>query len=310
MIKVFVTYSWDNEDHNSMVKEFTNNLRENGYHAEMDVMKAQEQTAINFTKMMHQAMTDYEKVIIVLSKGYKEKGDAFKNGVGTEYEMILNQINEHPNKFILVSFDGISNEIVPAGLKGRDIVSLNKGENEFIKLNAKLQDVILEKFSDVSTELVKVESREIGVREIEKKNIEFQKVNESFEGDSRLGGKIQYIQSQVCFSLINNSGKTVEGCNVSIEVDSRLLAHDPDKPPVLDTQYNDKFFTGQKLVTNSFSLKITPQNFKIASESKIIINIFSDLGKNEIFIDVLDCIHTSKYGQKVKLEEDDFYKQY
>ena len=63
--------------------------------------------------MMHKAMTDYYKVIIVLSKGYKEKADNFKSGVGQEYQLIINDIIENTTKYILVSFEGIPNDIKP-----------------------------------------------------------------------------------------------------------------------------------------------------------------------------------------------------
>ena len=39
--------------------------------------------------MMHKAMTDYEKVIIILSRTYKLKAEAFKGGVGNEYLLVM-----------------------------------------------------------------------------------------------------------------------------------------------------------------------------------------------------------------------------
>ena len=36
MKEVFVTYSWDNEEHNDKVIAFTNELRDQGFEAEMD----------------------------------------------------------------------------------------------------------------------------------------------------------------------------------------------------------------------------------------------------------------------------------
>src|SRR5258706_6765887 len=111
--EVFVTYSWDTEDHQLKVLAFFNHLRKNGYHTDIDRKVSQEETAADFIKMMHSAMTDYKKVIIVLSTGYKEKADSFKGGVGTEYGLIIKDISDHPNKYILVSFEGISNSILP-----------------------------------------------------------------------------------------------------------------------------------------------------------------------------------------------------
>ncbi|WP_431199577.1 SEFIR domain-containing protein [Mucilaginibacter sp. P19] len=79
--EVFVTYSWDSQEHNEKVISFTDFLRDEGFNAEMDIMHSQAQSALDFTKMMHQIMTDYKKVIVVLSKGYKQKAEAFKGAL-------------------------------------------------------------------------------------------------------------------------------------------------------------------------------------------------------------------------------------
>lgn len=76
--EIFITYSWDNEEHKNKVISFTNLLRDNGYAAEIDRMHSQNETATDFKQMMHKAMTDYKKVIVVLSKGYKEKQKPLK----------------------------------------------------------------------------------------------------------------------------------------------------------------------------------------------------------------------------------------
>src|SRR5450432_643286 len=98
MVRVIVTYSWDSEDHKEKVIQYVNHLREKGFHAEVDRMLSQNQSAIDFKKMMHQAMTDYPKVIIVLSRGYKERADEFKGGVGTEFALVLADIDYNLNK--------------------------------------------------------------------------------------------------------------------------------------------------------------------------------------------------------------------
>lgn len=88
--EVFVTYSWDNEEHQAKVYGLTNWLREKGGEdANMDLFKIQDQTATDFKRMMHQAITDSKKVIIVLSPGYKEKAETFRGGVGNEFALVL-----------------------------------------------------------------------------------------------------------------------------------------------------------------------------------------------------------------------------
>jgi hypothetical protein len=123
--EVIVTYSWDSEEHTQKVLSFTNWLREKGFDAHIDQMLAQEQTAIDFKKMMHQAMTDYKSVIIVISAGYKHKAESFTGGVGTEYSLVLKDIDDNPEKYILASFDGRGKDVTPLAFVDRAVVDLN-----------------------------------------------------------------------------------------------------------------------------------------------------------------------------------------
>jgi hypothetical protein len=137
--EVFVTYRWENNEHNKRVIAFVNYLRENGYNASMDRLESQEETAKDFIKMMHQAMTDHDKVIIVLSKEYKLRADSFEGGVGSEYGLIIKDIDTHPTKYILVSFQEVDDNITPLNFKGREVIHLNSEEN-YNLLHAKLQN--------------------------------------------------------------------------------------------------------------------------------------------------------------------------
>lgn len=150
--EVFITYSWDNDEHCERIMSFTNFLRQRGFNAEIDRMLIQQESAIDFKKMMHRAMTDYKKVIVVLSKGYKEKAEAFRGGVGNEYTLILNDIETNKNKYILVSLDGINDDIAPLFFKGREIIDLSDNTNkEQEKLFAKLQDIKEYQFAEVAS---------------------------------------------------------------------------------------------------------------------------------------------------------------
>lgn len=125
--KIFVTYSWSNEndqfdqEHQNKVGKFVNQLRtEWNLDASFDLHKEEN----NFIKMMFENLSNNNKIIIVLSKGYAKKADTFKGGVGTEYERIINDIKENPQKYILVSFDKRSNSIYPFGFQGSDVIEI------------------------------------------------------------------------------------------------------------------------------------------------------------------------------------------
>ncbi len=161
---VFVTYAWENEEHNDKVISFVNFLREKGYDASMDRKESQEQTATDFNEMMLDGLQSAEKVIIVLSKKYKERSDGFTGGVGFEYKVILEQLKKSTNKYIFVSFGSDShNDIAPTGIAGRDVLNLKKDqdENGFNNLFAKLESENIINFSAVSETKVEIVKKEI-----------------------------------------------------------------------------------------------------------------------------------------------------
>jgi len=161
--EVMVTYSWDNEEHQQKVLSLTQYLRQEGFAADVDIKLSQEESAIDFTKMMHRTL-QYGKVIVILSKGYKEKKEEFKGGVGFEYKLILDDIEKNPKKYILISLEPMSDEIIPFGFRGREIVDMTKaGSHE--KLNFKLLDVPRYAFARVKDTKPKLTSKSIAAFE-------------------------------------------------------------------------------------------------------------------------------------------------
>lgn len=160
--KVFVTYAWENEEHNDTVISFVNFLREKGYDATIDRKKSQEETAINFNQMMVDGIRNADKVIVILSPKYKERADHTKGGVGFEFSIILEQLKGTNNKFIFVSF-GKSDykEITPIAIGGREILDLKKEQDEydFNNLFAKLENKNTIVFSEVNIEKVEVKQK-------------------------------------------------------------------------------------------------------------------------------------------------------
>lgn len=149
MTDVFLSYSWDSESHQMQVAAFVNFLRENGFNATMDLQLAEQETAISFTKMMLEGIQKSKKVIIILSKGYKEKADNFKGGAGSEYLLLMNDIQSNPTKYVLFSFEGIRQEIIPFGLAGRYLID-NTAPHWEQELFAKLLDENRFEFSSIA----------------------------------------------------------------------------------------------------------------------------------------------------------------
>lgn len=163
---VFVSYSWDGEDYKEKVISFVEFLRNSGFEADMDIKLMQNESAVDFNRLMHKGILKYDKVLVILSQNYKTKAEAFEGGVGKEYRFISSDIEKNPKKYVLTSFISITNEIiseiVPMEFKGREIVDLVKDEgNNFEALFSKLTDTKIYKFSDVAKNTPLIESKRI-----------------------------------------------------------------------------------------------------------------------------------------------------
>jgi len=163
-INVFVTYAWEDENHNQKIISFVNFLRKKGYNATMDRKESQESTATDFNEMMIKGIQNSNKVIVVLSEKYKEKADSCKGGVGVEFRIIFEQLKSLNNKFIFVCFGDTEFELIkPIAIGGRDILNLKKDqdENNFNQLFSKLNDEESLSFSEVSDSVPKIKKQEI-----------------------------------------------------------------------------------------------------------------------------------------------------
>lgn len=162
--KVFISYAWEDEEHNSKIISFVEFLRLNGFDASMDKKESQGESAINFNKLMINGIQNSYKVIVVLSKKYKEKADKFEGGVWQELSMIIEDMKSKTNKYVFVHFGNEKrNEITPTPLSGIDILDLKKDqdENEFNALFAKLKEENVIEFSDVSEKEIVIKKVEI-----------------------------------------------------------------------------------------------------------------------------------------------------
>ena len=230
---IFVTYAWGTEEENSKVYSLVERLRNEGFDASCDIMKMQEQTAINFKEMMQRGLT-HNKVIIVLSEGYKRKADEFKGGVGTEYRAVINDIEENDKKYILVSFNEVTDEslkhICPYMLKGRYVINLNS-EDALNDLFAKIKDEIIFEFSEVSANKPKIKSKKIQPLSFEKKNQELNS-NKQYVHEA-----IEFIKS-LGISITQESYSEMKGTNLNTGIEEleegKVLAFTCDAFDVVD----------------------------------------------------------------------------
>jgi len=288
---VFISYSWDSEEHKKKVISFTDHLRRNGFPAKLDEMLNQQETAINFVKMMHKAMHEHSKIIVVLSEGYKRKAESFTGGVGEEYQILINDINTSPTKYILVSFEGRSEEIIPIGLRGRNIIDLSSESGEEI-LFRKLTDQVEYVFSPVASEKPKLPPRKISEFTLGKKefSIEIEEPLVIEAGNQSKGSLYLSLKFILILNFRNLSSVSIDGFAYEIRILQQLLADDYMQQVPIDGHFlltesmNQKVFPTQNVKSKAYNITISSDAKYQIIGSVISITVFTDHGsKTKIF---------------------------
>lgn len=112
--KVFISYSWDSEDHKAWVKRLADKLIGNGVDVILDQYDCPPGT--NFPYFMEQSVEKSDKVLLVLTENYKQKADNRVRGVGYEISIIsadvyAQEVNER--KFIPILRQGENRAATP-----------------------------------------------------------------------------------------------------------------------------------------------------------------------------------------------------
>ena len=84
--KIFISYSWDNQNHKGWVRNLADRLFAKGVNVVLDQYEVQ--SGDNVTYFMERAVADTDKVLLILTENYKLKADGRGGGVGYEYSMI------------------------------------------------------------------------------------------------------------------------------------------------------------------------------------------------------------------------------
>ena len=283
--EVFVTYSWDSEEHIEKVMSFTNLLRDQGFDAEMDKLHTQNETATDFYKMMHQAMTDYDKVIVVLSKGYKDKAENFKGGVGNEYGLILKDMESQKNKYILISFGPISDDITPLSFKGRHIFDLTNKKN-LNEVYAKLQNIKTIEFAEVGLQKPAIEKVAIPNFMAANTNLTIVNLVARMDNGSQYGQLYTKMEFELNLEILNETEETFSDYNIEIAYPVNATDFDvngriENNMKIIALDGNTKIFPGQTRTIKLENLTIRNANAADFLGTAMVVRIFTQNGKAE-----------------------------
>jgi hypothetical protein len=106
-MKIFISYSWDNEPHKEWVKNLADLLTKNGVYVHFDQYDLD--AGKNMILYMEKSLEDSDKVLIILTPNYNFKAKYRDKGVGFEYSLIsqeLFDIQKNNNKFIPILRSG------------------------------------------------------------------------------------------------------------------------------------------------------------------------------------------------------------
>lgn len=90
MDKVFISYSWDDEDHKIWVRKLANDLIKNGINISLDQYEVS--IGDSFTHFMEKSVNDSKYVIVILTPTYNKKSLERSGGVGYEQQIITGEI--------------------------------------------------------------------------------------------------------------------------------------------------------------------------------------------------------------------------
>jgi len=115
-ITVFVSYSWDSEEHQEWVRKLVDDLNSVGIDATMDNLET-EQNTVHLGEMMASSVHENDYTLVIMIPTYANKANQGQGGVGTETRYIMNLMEENRNRVIPLIRSGEDSNAIPFYLK-------------------------------------------------------------------------------------------------------------------------------------------------------------------------------------------------
>jgi len=142
--KVFISYSWDDEEHQGWVRELAEKLRKDGVDATIDQFDLQ--LGDRLPQYMETSIREADYVLVICTPMYREKANNRLGGVGYEGHIISGELFSQHNerKFIPIIRKGNRGESIPTWLEGKldvDFTNIQEKEDAYNDLLTTLYNV-------------------------------------------------------------------------------------------------------------------------------------------------------------------------
>lgn len=119
--KVFISYSWDSEEHKKWVLDFATKLCKNGIDVILDQWEISSKGGSPIPTFMLNSVSSSERVLCIMTPNYKLKTDKLDGGVGFEYSILSSELADdlQSTKFIPILRKGEAKESTPMLLNQR-----------------------------------------------------------------------------------------------------------------------------------------------------------------------------------------------
>lgn len=137
---VFISYSWDNDEHNNWILNLSKRLFDNGVQVILD--RYELKPGSNMMHFMEQSIPKADKVLIIFTPNYKRKAEGREGGVGFEYSILNTELYKqiaNNEKYIPILKSGSFDESIPNFIQQFIAVDMT---NE-IQFEPKLNDLLL-----------------------------------------------------------------------------------------------------------------------------------------------------------------------
>ena len=134
--KVFISYSWDKEEHKNWVLELAEKLINNGVDVILD--RYDLGPGKNMHHFMDEAIKEADKVLIVFTPDYKQKAEKREGGVGYEYAILnvdLYKKIASNNKYLPILREGTRETAIPDFMQQFITVQMTDNSNFDEKFN-------------------------------------------------------------------------------------------------------------------------------------------------------------------------------